>query len=368
MQILWAGPAILFAAVVIGWAAETAAIFISQGLALALLAWLQTLPEFAVEAVIAWEQEQHLMVANLTGSLRLLVGLGWPLVYFTHAFSARMKKNKTGWPRIQLPPFNGLEVLILLLGTAYMGFVWFKGSLTVGDSFFLIGIYIVYMIKLARGPTNEGEDPEDLPIIGKKIIKLQRFWRNVSVAGLFLVGGILLKVAAHPFLHGLEALALALGVSSFVFIQWMAPFVSEFPEKVTAFQWALKARKVPMALMNMASSNIVQWTVMAGMIPVIFSLSVGHPTPIIFDNIQSQEILLTVVQSLLSVLFLADLEISLFNALGLLLLWAIQFIFPSSRQDILFVYLAWMAAETVILVKNRKLFFAFTEYRRYMKP
>src|SRR5215471_21085116 len=86
----WTFPSVLGSAMLIAWAAEAAQFLISQGLALALLAWLQTLPEFAVEAVIAWQAGRHAadpaispamkshatasMSANLTGSLRLLVG------------------------------------------------------------------------------------------------------------------------------------------------------------------------------------------------------------------------------------------------------------------------------------------------------
>ena len=55
--IFWAAPAILVSALMIAWAAESAQYFIAQGLALAILAWMQTLPEFAVEAVLAWKQQ-----------------------------------------------------------------------------------------------------------------------------------------------------------------------------------------------------------------------------------------------------------------------------------------------------------------------
>src|SRR5437660_874569 len=84
----WTFPSVLGSAILIAWAAEAAQFLISQGLALAVLAWLQTLPEFAVEAVIAWQAGQTAsdptvapgvklhatapMTANLTGSLRLL--------------------------------------------------------------------------------------------------------------------------------------------------------------------------------------------------------------------------------------------------------------------------------------------------------
>src|SRR5512136_1087485 len=86
----WTFPTVLASAFIISWAAEAAQFLMSQGLALAILAWLQTLPEFAVEAVIAWEAgrdpaKTHLAIANFTGSLRLLVGLGWPMIYFVAA-------------------------------------------------------------------------------------------------------------------------------------------------------------------------------------------------------------------------------------------------------------------------------------------
>src|SRR5580765_4554931 len=91
---LWTFPSILISAFVIAWGAEAAQFLISQGLALAILAWMQTLPEFAVEAVIAWNagkdpSQTHLAIANFSGSLRLLVGLGWPMIYFVAAIFRR---------------------------------------------------------------------------------------------------------------------------------------------------------------------------------------------------------------------------------------------------------------------------------------
>src|SRR5215813_15125323 len=77
---LWTFPSVLGSAMIIAWAAEAAQFFISQGLALAILAWLQVMPEFAVEAAIAWNRDVPLMTANFTGALRLLTGLGWPMI------------------------------------------------------------------------------------------------------------------------------------------------------------------------------------------------------------------------------------------------------------------------------------------------
>jgi len=84
LSALWTFPSILLSAFLVAWGAEAVQFLISQGLALAILAWLQTLPEFAVEAVIAWEaggnpERSHLAIANLTGAIRLLLGLGCPM-------------------------------------------------------------------------------------------------------------------------------------------------------------------------------------------------------------------------------------------------------------------------------------------------
>src|SRR5213080_715118 len=95
----WTFPSVLVSAMLIAWAAEAAQFLISQGLALAILALLQTLPEFAVEAVIAFEAAKdpdklHLVTANFTGSLRLLTGVGWPMIFATAwAFNRKRKRR-----------------------------------------------------------------------------------------------------------------------------------------------------------------------------------------------------------------------------------------------------------------------------------
>jgi len=69
------------------------------------------------------------------------------------------------------------------------------------------------------------------------------------------------------------SVAASLGVSQFVFVQWVAPFLSEFPEKLSAFYWARRVSHAPMALMNMVSSNVNQWTVLAAMIPLVYGVT-----------------------------------------------------------------------------------------------
>jgi hypothetical protein len=82
-----------------------------------------------------------------------------------------------------------------------------------------------------------------------------------------------------------------------------------------------------MALMNMVSSNINQWTLLAAMLPITYSLSRGVPSAIPLDGQQELELLMTLGQSLLSVMFLLNMELAWWEAAGLFGLWAVQFAF-----------------------------------------
>src|SRR5208283_358513 len=113
-SVLWTAPCILFASVLIAWGAESAQFFMAQAFALAILAWMQTLPEFAVEAVFAWRQQSSLLLASLTGALRLLTGFGWPVIYFTAAFFHR-RRSGTPLRAIHLDEHHSVEVVGLLV-------------------------------------------------------------------------------------------------------------------------------------------------------------------------------------------------------------------------------------------------------------
>lgn len=322
--VLWTAPAILLAAMLIAWAAESAQFFIAQGFALAILAWLQTLPEFAVEAVLAWKQQVPLLLANLTGALRLLTGLGWPLIYFTAAMAHRMRYRKA-LRTIQLAEEHCVEVVGLLVCMAYAVVIWWKASLDLVDAGVLIAIYVAYLLVLHRMPPQEAESMQELELIPRTIVKSRRPVRIGLITGLFLVGGGLIYFAAEPFLGSLLAVSAALGIPNFVFVQWVAPFVSEFPEKVSAFYWARTIDRASMALMNMVSSNINQWTLLAAMLPIVFSISRGAPSTIPFDSQQELEILMTLGQSLVGALFLVNMQLTWWEASALFFLWAIQF-------------------------------------------
>jgi cation:H+ antiporter len=356
---LWTFPSILVSAFIIAWGAEAAQFLISQGLALAILAWLQTLPEFAVEAVIAWEAgkdpvKTHLAIANFTGSLRLLVGLGWPMIYFVAAFF-NWRRTRT-MVKLELEEEHSIEVFGLLLPLIYFMFIWWKGTLTLWDAFPLAGSYFLYLWILWKIPPQEEteESLEDLGTVPRKILALEPRMRAAAIWGLFIAGGVILFFSAHPFLNSMLAIAASMGVSTFVFVQWVAPFLSEFPEKLSAFYWARKVSTAPVALMNMVSSNINQWSVLSAMIPIIFVMSYGSIHPLQFDAFQRQEILLTILQSFLGFLLLMNLELRWYEAAVLFLFWLIQFLVPGSRHTMIWVYAAWCGIEIVRMIIERR--------------
>ena len=353
---LWTFPSILFSAFMIAWGAEAAQFMISQGLALAILAWLQTLPEFAVEAVIAWEAgsdpvqcfvanpppgcHSHLAIANYTGAIRLLIGLGWPMIYFVAAFYRRKKAGRA-LGAIQLEDEHSVEVLATVPPVLYFFWVWYKGSLGLVDAAVLIAMYVGYLAILWRFPPQEQENLADAPAPARWAYTRPGAWRHAAILGFFAIGGLLLYFTAHPFLESMLALALSLGISQFVFVQWVAPFLSEFPEKVSAFAWARRVTHAPMGLMNMLSSNVNQWTVLAAMIPIVFSIARGEPSALPFDGEQRMEILLTIMQSVVAVLLLANMRFEWWNATLLFVLWLVQFLRATWREEITLVYAAW---------------------------
>ena len=355
---LWTFPSMLFSAFLVAWGAEAAQFLISQGLALAILAWLQTLPEFAVEAVIAWQAGQdpvscfvsepppgcrsHLAIANYTGAIRLLIGLGWPMIYFVAAF---FRRRQGGALRaIELDDEHSVEVLATVPPVLYFFWVWYKGSLDLVDAAILLSMYMAYLAILWRFPPQHEESLSDAPRVARWAYTRPGAGRYVAIAGLFIVGGALIYFTAHPFLESMLAVALSLGVSEFVFVQWVAPFLSEFPEKVSAFHWASRVTKAPMGLMNMISSNVNQWTVLAAMIPIVFSIARGEPAALPFDGIQRDEILLTVMQSVVAVLLLINMRFEWWNAALLFLLWLVQFLVADWRTEVTVVYALWALA------------------------
>jgi cation:H+ antiporter len=365
---LWSAPLIISAAFLIAWGAEAMQFMVSQGLALALLAWLQTLPEFAVEANIAWHAARgtpgysdHLVTANFTGSIRLLMGFGMPTVYFIRACTKHGRKERA----ISLDPFHSVEIVSLFPPTIYFFFIVYRGRLDLLDSVILLGFYVMYMwLLLKMPPEEEDESVEELPWVSRQVLKRGRIGRILGVVGIFLGGGVILYLCVHPFVGSLQALAFLVGIEGYFFIQWIAPFMSEFPEKVSAYTWAAKDGKAKLGLMNFISSNINQMTMLVAMIPIVYCISSRSWTSaIIFTPDQKEEVLLTASQAALIMVLLFNMKFEWYEAVGVFVLWVLQFTaimwetkvglpLHSIRHWSIWANLAWTILEIFLALLN----------------
>jgi cation:H+ antiporter len=117
-----------------------------------------------------------------------------------------------------------------------------------------------------------------------------------------------------------------------------------------------------MGLMNVVSSNINQWTVLAGMIPVVYSLSLGHLAAVPFDGMHRHEILLTILQSLLGMVLLMNMRYSWWEAGVLFVPWFVQFCLPSLRVAVIEAYAVLIALGIGQALFGRRSFEAFAVF------
>jgi cation:H+ antiporter len=178
--------------------------------------------------------------------------------------------------------------------------------------------------------------------------------RRTITIGLFVYAGLAIFIAAEPFAEGLLASGRTLGIEEFLLVQWLAPLASESPEFIVAILFAVHGN--PQASMRtLISSKVNQWTLLVGMLPLAYCLSLGELRPMQLDTRQIEEILLTAAQSIFAVVVIASFTFSLGEAITLFVLFATQLFFTSPEMRFFYalLYLALAAAMAVTLRQNR---------------
>jgi len=347
------GLAIVGAAFLLSWAAEVAQLDMSAGLAIALLAFIAVLPEYAVDLVFAWkggnavekfgptcrkaldtaESPCSLALANMTGANRLLIGVGWSLVVFL-AWYAMRRRNRAGaaatrpavpagepLTEIRLDRSHSVELAFLTLASAYSLTLPLKRSITLIDAAVLVGLFIAYTVRISRAPAEEPHLVGPARYLGTFTPRNRRL--TVGLLFAFAAGVILL--CAEPFAESLVETGARFGVSEFLLVQWLAPLASEAPELLVAglYAWRLNTNS---GLGTLVSSKVNQWTLLVGTLPIVFAIASGslHGLPIVAR--QREELFLTAAQSVFAVAVLANLSISVKEAGMLFALFWAQFV------------------------------------------
>ena len=371
------GVAIIGAAFLLAWAAEAVQLDVSQGLALALLALIAVLPEYAVDFVFTWKAGKDpdefapLALANMTGANRLLIGVGWSLVVLLAAW--RIHRAVAGRGRESLPPevkvdgaeffdtdvhldrSHAIEISFLAVATLYSLTLPLKRTLTLVDSVVLVSLFALYVVRISRAPAEEPHLVGPAKVIGG----LPRPRRRAAIAGMFVVSAAVILACAEPFAEALVHTGEKFGISTFLLVQWLAPLASEAPELLVAglFAWRLNTNA---ALGALVSSKVKQWTLLVGTLPIVFALSAGAAHGLPIDAVQREELFLTAAQSAFGVAVLSSRSLSVREALALLGLFLSQFVLgaivphdfrAAERVGVGIVYLVLAA---IVLYRNRR--------------
>src|SRR5712675_1001960 len=351
------GVGIFGAAILLSWAADVAQLDIPQSLALAALALIAVLPEYAVDAYFAWmagKDPKYIQyaAANMTGANRLLIGLGWASVVIIYWIKTRKKA-------VDLEPSHSMEVSYLTLATLYSLVIPLKGTLSLIDTFVLFTIFIFYIVSASKAGMEEPElegGPSEL--IGA-LPKLQR--RLVCIA-FFAIAGLAIFLAAEPFAESLLATGRSLGIEEFLLVQWLAPLASESPEFIVAILFALR-HNPGASIGTLVSSTVNQWTLLIATLPLAFSISAGHVGVMTLDARQREEFLLTATQSFFAVAVIANLQFTLLEAGLVASLFATQLFFPS--PTVRYAYsIAYVVLTLLLLATNKENRRGFFDIRR----
>ncbi len=360
------GLGVVGAAFLLAWGAEALQLDISQGLALALLALIAVLPEYAVDFTFAVKAGQDpdkyapLALANMTGGNRLLIGIGWSLVVLLAAWRITRVARAQGYQgeldtNVTLDRPHAIEIAFLGLATIYSLTLPLKRTLTLFDAVVLVGLFVLYAARISRAPAETPHLVGPAELIGR----LPTARRRAVVALMLTASAAVILISAEPFADSLVTTGEEFGISTFLLVQWVAPLASEAPELLVAglFAWRLNTNA---GLGALVSSKVNQWTLLVGTLPVVFAISAGvfHGLPL--DTLQREELFLTAAQSVFAVAVLTNRSISVREAFALLGLFLAQFVLGGVLPDGLRaaerigIGVLYLVLSAVILFRSRR--------------
>ncbi len=331
------GMAIVGAAFLLSWGAEVIQLDVGSGLALALLALIAVLPEYAVDFVFTANAGREyaetgattvwgpLALANMTGANQLLIGFGWPMVILLGTWRVKKKRatpleaEGSTPTTINLARTQTVDIAYLAIASLYGLTLFLKDTLNLLDAAILISIYVVYMIRLSGASAGEPHLVGPSAYIGS----LPKRHRRVINYILFVAAAGVILAVAELFADSLIELGDDLGISTFLLVKWLAPLASEAPELLIAgmFAWRLVART---GLGALISSKVNQWTLLVGTLPIVFAIFAQELVGLPLDSAQRIELWVTAAQSVFAVAIIASLSVTRKEALVMLTLFIAQ--------------------------------------------
>lgn len=370
------GGSVLAAAFLLAWAAEALQVDISKGLAMAVLAFIAVLPEYAVDLYFAASAARNptyaqYAAANMTGSNRLLIGVGWSLVTLCSIYHMLRSRNQIkpsisvsielATPQVWLTPGYGVDLVVLSLATLWSLAMPLMGYMAVWNGVGMLALFAFYIWRVSGAAESEPELAGVANDLGRLPVRLRR----VAVGMLLALAMATLLAVAKPFAESLIESGSALGIDRFLLVQWLAPLASEAPELLVASIFALRGHGSA-GISALLSSKVNQWTLLVGTLPIVYSGALGRVAPLPLDARQTGELVLTATQSLLGVAFLLNGKLEGWKAILLLVLFAVQvpFTHPEVRHVLSLIYvglaLCFFAIYSRHIGKHLRLAFDFS--------
>ncbi|MGN7190408.1 sodium:proton exchanger [Curtobacterium sp. UCD-KPL2560] len=333
VDLLVFGGAVVAASFLLAWAAEAAQKDIAGALAIALLALIAVLPEYAVDLYYAFRSGsepayEQFAAANMTGSNRLLLGFGWPLVVVISLLVARRYVRVGALPAaatkvLRLEQSSRLDIGFLALLALVAFLIPAMGSIPVWFGVLLLAAFAAYLWRASQVP--DGDDDEELVGMAGNIAAMPQRARRWTVVALFVVAAAVILASAEPFADALVQSGSALGVDSYFLVQWLAPIATEAPEFIVAALFALRGMGGA-AIGTLIASKVNQWSLLVGSLPIAHVLGGGTTGGLPLDARQVEEFVLTASQTVLGVAIIVALRFHRWSAIALLALFAVQFV------------------------------------------
>lgn len=350
------GAAVVAASFLLAWAAEAAQKDISGALAIAILALIAVLPEYAVDLYYAFRSGsdaayEQFAAANMTGSNRLLLGFGWPLVVIVALVVAnrgRVRRDPARVTALVLPRSSRVDVGFLAILAVVAFAIPLLGHIPVWFGALLILGFALYLWRAGQA---HDDGPEEFVGPAKLIADMPTRGRRVTVVALFAVAAAIILACAEPFAEALVASGTSLGIDSYFLVQWLAPLASEAPEFIVAVLFALRGMGAA-AIGTLIASKINQWSLLVGSLPVAHLLG-GGGADLPLDARQIEEFVLTGTQTLLGVAIIVALRFPRWSAIALAAIFALQFVVTDTTgRYVLSGVQAALAA--IVLVVHRR--------------
>lgn len=318
---------------------------------LSVVAFGTSAPELAVSILSAYRGQPDIAVGNVVGSniVNILLILGLSAVVAPLAVSVRLIK-------IEVPLMIGAALLFFVLG--------YDGKLTRLDGALLVGIFIGYLVWMARTARSEPILEEELEEVGAIP---RNGWTYLKLIGLIAVGLGGLVLGSEWLIQGAVAAARAIGVSELVIGLTVVAVGTSLPELATSVIASMRGER-DISVGNVVGSNIFNILSVLGFSSLVApdGLTVA-PAVMRFDALVMIGVSLACFPVFFNGFEIKRWEGALF--VGYYIAYTVYLILNSSHHDALDEYtlaMRYFVIPLTILVLLLTLAFAWN--RQYLKP